>query len=84
MEPGGDLDIRTMDHAIGRGTGNDPSGVYPDGFWVGFADGQCWYLNHDTPFDELAKFFTLAGAKNNDRRKVLGTFIIRQVPGPGQ
>jgi hypothetical protein len=81
MEPG-DLDIRTMDHSIGGGTGNGPSGVYPEGFWVGFADCQCWYLTHDTPFDELAKFFTLDGANRNDRRKVLGKFVIREVPGP--
>ena len=75
MEPGGDLDIRTMDHTVGRGTGNDPSGVYPEGFWVAFADGRCWYLSNDTPFDVLAKFFTIDSAKEYVRRKALGRYL---------
>jgi hypothetical protein len=78
MEPGGDLDIRTMDHTIGRGTGNDPSGVYAEGFWVGFADRRCWYLSNETPFDELAKFFTLGGAKKSIRRASLGRYLLRE------
>jgi hypothetical protein len=43
-----------------------------------FADGRCWYLSHDTPFDDLAKFFTLAGSRKYDRREVLGKYLIRE------
>ena len=76
MEPGGDLDIRTMDHTIGQGTGNDPSGIHPDGFWVGFADGQMWFVSHEIPYKDLAKFFTLAGAREHDRRAVIGPYVL--------
>jgi hypothetical protein len=74
MEPGGDLDVRTMDHTVGKGTGNDPSGVYPDGFWVGFADGEAWYLSHDTPFDTLSHFFTLDSASRHNREIELAKY----------
>jgi hypothetical protein len=74
MEPGGDLDVRTMDHTVGKGTGNDPSGVYPDGFWVGFADRQAWYLSHDVPFDTLSHFFTLDSASRHNRKTELAKY----------
>lgn len=30
-----------------------------------------WYLRNDVPFDDLRKFFTVAGAKTHDRDRVL-------------
>jgi hypothetical protein len=76
FQPGGDLDIRTMDHTVGQGTGNDPSGVYPAGFWVGFADREAWYLSHDVPFDTLSHFFTLESASRHNREIELGKYLL--------
>jgi hypothetical protein len=70
MEPG-DFDIRTMPHTINAADGRGISGEHAGGFFVGFADGEVWFIGNDVPFDELAKFFTIAGAKANDRDAVL-------------
>jgi hypothetical protein len=58
---------------------NDPrtvdiEGTRDFGFYVAFADGEVWRLRHDTPFAALEKFFTLVGARANDREEVLSKF----------
>lgn len=63
MEPG-DLDVGAVPPSIIRGL--DGGGVH-----VLFADGSVWFLDADTPLDDIAKFFTIAGAKQFDREKIL-------------
>lgn len=70
MEPG-DFDLRTLPHTINAPDGRGISGEHAGGFFVAFADGEAWFLSNDVPFDELAKFFTITGAKANDRNVVL-------------
>jgi hypothetical protein len=73
MEPG-DLDVRTMPREINHPSGKGISGTTNYGFCVGFADGSAWILSFDTPYEVLSKFFTIEGAKNNDRDKLLGKY----------
>lgn len=74
MEPG-DFDIRTMPQTINDPDGRGISSAHESGFHVVFADGTVWYLRNDTPFEELAKFFTVEGAKANDRDRALRSYL---------
>lgn len=47
-----------------------------DQFGVGFADGEVWFLKTSIPFEELAKFLTVDGASEHDRREVLGQYRV--------
>ena len=76
MEPG-DFDIRTMPRTINAPDGSGVSGANDDGFLVGFADGRCWWLSNDTPFDTLATFFTIKGAEANDRDELLAAYNLK-------
>jgi hypothetical protein len=75
MQPG-DFDIRTMPKTINAPDGKGISGVLARGFHVGFADAQVWYLSNKVPFDDLSKFFTIEGAKAQDRDEVLGPYVL--------
>lgn len=44
------------------------------GFHVAFADYAVWFLSGETPIDELARFFTIRGAWENDRNAILGRY----------
>jgi len=74
MAPG-DFDIRTMPKTINDPNGRGISSSHGSGFHVVFADGAVWYRRNDVPFDQLAKFFTVTGAKANDRDKILGPHL---------
>jgi len=80
MQPG-DLDIRTMPRSINHTSGKGIAGNYPNGFFVGFADGHVWFLRNDTPFHQLEKFFTIEGAKTYDRDELLRPFLLDKL-GP--
>lgn len=72
MEPR-DLSLEQMSaEAIAR---RDREGV-PRliGRFVLFADGQAWQLNEDCPESEIAKFFTIEGARKYHREEVLGPY----------
>jgi hypothetical protein len=75
MQPG-DFDIRTMPRTINDPRTVDIEGTPGFGFYVAFADGQVWRLRHDTPFPELEKFFTIEGAKANEREEVLSKYWV--------
>jgi len=47
------------------------------GYAVLFADGSPWILSCQLPFSDLCKFFTVAGARQYDRDKILGPYRIR-------
>lgn len=55
----------------GRGSMNIGN---PDGraFHVAFQNGDIWALAADTPLAELSRFFTVQGARENDRETILG------------
>jgi hypothetical protein len=72
----GDFDIRTMPHTINAQDGSGISGQSRGGFIVLFADGQAWFLSEKVPFETLAKFFTIEGAKTHGREKLLGPFAL--------
>jgi hypothetical protein len=61
----GDLSIDEVDASILEGL--DGHGVL-----VLFADGEVWFVPADVPLEDLAKFFTIEGAKEHDREQVLG------------
>jgi hypothetical protein len=66
MAPG-DLDIRNVPASITQG-------ILGGGVHVFFADGSVWFFRPDTPLEELKKFFTIEGATQYDREKVLGPY----------
>ena len=79
MQPG-DFDIRTMPRTINAADGRGISSRYPGGFHVLFADLEVWFLSDKVPFETLKRFFTLEGAKRNDREKDLGPYILWRPP----
>ena len=83
MQPG-DFDIRTMPHTINVPDGKGISSRYPGGFHVLFADGKVWFLSEKIPFDTLKKFFTVADARQYDREKELGPFILDRCQEPSE
>ena len=74
-----DIDIRSVPREINPSPGIGISGNYNGGFHVGFADGEAWFLSNETPFEELAKFFTVENAQTFDREKILGQYIIDSI-----
>jgi len=80
MEPG-DYDVRTMPHTINAKDGRGISSRYPGGFHVLFADEEVWFLSNKVPFELLARFFTVDGAKQFDREQVLTPFLIHRDQG---
>lgn len=76
MAPG-DFDIRTMPRTINAPNGRGISSRHRAGFYVIFADNAVWCLSHETPFEELEKFFTIESAKRHDREEVLRPYAVR-------
>ena len=72
----GDFDIRTMPRTICAPDGKGISSRNPGGFFVIFADCRLWLLLDKTPFEALAKLFTIEEAKKNDREKLLAPYVI--------
>lgn len=70
----GDFDIRTMPRTINDPSGKGISSRNRHGFCVLFADCEVWVLGHDTPFEELEKFFTITSVNQYDREAVLGPY----------
>jgi hypothetical protein len=75
MQPG-DFDIRDMPHTINATDGQGVSSRYPGGFHVLFSDGQVWFLSEKTPFETLAKFFTVGQANECKREELLAAFVL--------
>lgn len=76
MEPGGDLDIRTMPHQIGAVGGIGPVTEERKEFFVGFVDGQVRLVRVTAPFEVLEKFLTIAEAAKHDREAELGPYSV--------
>jgi hypothetical protein len=77
VEPGGDVDVRTMPRMTGAAGGIGPAGEGSRAFYVGFADASVWLLRTDIPFETLAKFFRVWGAEPRDRESDLGPYAVR-------
>lgn len=75
MSPG-DFDIRTMPRTINDQNGGGISGRDSREFHVIFADGSVWLLSREVSFGELEKFFTVDGARVNDREQVLSPYRV--------
>lgn len=78
MEPGGDLDIRTIAPVIGAEDCNSISGSSSSGFLVGFADCSVWLLSNDTPFERLKPFLTISGSSAHDRDAELSQYCLEK------
>lgn len=74
----GDFDIRTMPRTICAPDGRGIGSRNPGGFHVIFADGYVYLLSDKIAFATLSKFFTLDGAKRNNREQLLGPFILHR------
>ena len=74
MEPGGDLDIRTVPHHIGAQGGIGPATADAKEFFVAFVDGQVRGVRLDMPFSEFQKFLTIAEAAKHDRNTTFGPY----------
>jgi hypothetical protein len=72
MQPG-DLSIDHVPPTI-------TSGLYGKGVHVVFANGDVWFLKNDVPLENLKKFFTIDGAKKNDRNVLLRPYLISVYP----
>ena len=72
MAPG---DMSIADIAVERNTSNGN-----DDFCVGFADRQVWLLSSTTPWGELQKLMTIAGAQSHDRDALLDAYAIARYP----
>ena len=68
MEPG-DLCVDEVSPSIVQG-------LERDGVHVLFADGAVWFLSAKVPLSDLRKFFTLEGAKQYDRKEILGPYAL--------
>lgn len=73
-----DLNIATMPREINPIDGPGISGNLDGGFFVAFCDTTVWFLADDTPFEKLATFFTVDGAKQNDCEAILGPYKIAE------
>jgi hypothetical protein len=67
-EPG-DLDVEHIPDSITQG-------VEGRGVHVIFADFAVWFLRSDVPREDLKKFFTIEGAKDNSREQLLRPYVI--------
>lgn len=77
MEPGGDLDVRTMPPQIGVDGGIGPVEEGAKAFYVGFADGSIWLVRTSIPFGTLAKFFSATVAQPRDRETDLAPYTVK-------
>jgi hypothetical protein len=77
MQPGGDLDVRTVPQQIGVDGGIGPVGDGAQAFYVGFADRSIWLLRTDVPFGTLAKFFSVKAAEPRDREADLEPYAVK-------
>jgi hypothetical protein len=75
MEPG-DFDIETMPRTVNAADGRGLSSRYVDGFHVLFADGEVWFVSYRVPFQTMEIFFTVGGANENDREKLLAPYLL--------
>ncbi|MBX3426782.1 MAG: hypothetical protein KF688_13970 [Pirellulales bacterium] len=73
MEPS-DFDIRRMPRTLNAPDGKGISSRFPEGFHVGFADGEVWFVANEVGFERLSRFFTLTGSLKYDRETDLGPF----------
>lgn len=80
MQPGGDVDPRTVPRQIGVAGGIGPAAAGGTEFWVGFADRSVRLLRADIPFEVLAPFLTVEGAGSHDRDAALGPHTVRSWP----
>lgn len=71
MEPG-DLNVEQLD--VSETTQSLLCGE--NGYAVLFADGAPWVLSNDLPISELRKFFTIEGAKQYDRDRILAPYRV--------
>jgi hypothetical protein len=61
-----------------QATGTVPAGSMKIGnakgqaFHVGFQNGDVWALAAETPLSDVSRFFTVKGARENDRETILG------------
>jgi hypothetical protein len=58
------------------GNGAKSLGIEKMGFLVGFADGEVWFLNRQTPVATLRSLCTLDGAANGDGEVLLEPYCI--------
>lgn len=77
MQPGGDVDVRTMPQQIGTDGGIGPAGQGAMAFYVGFADRSVWLLRTNIPFGNLAKFFSVKATEPRDRETDLGPYAVK-------
>jgi hypothetical protein len=77
MQPGGDVDPRTMPRRIGHPGGVGPAAPGDTAFWVGFEDGGVWLLRSGMPFEVLAPFLTVDGTAGRDRDAALGPYTVQ-------
>jgi hypothetical protein len=77
MEPGGDLDVKTMPRQLGAIGSIGPCEEGKGEFFVGFADLTVRLIRTDIQFETLAMFLTITGAKQHDRNELLSPHTIR-------
>jgi hypothetical protein len=80
MQPGGDVDVRTVPRQIGVVGGVGPAADGGREFYVAFADGSIRLLRSDVPFETLAKFFPVTAAGPRDRDADLGPYTVKSWP----
>jgi hypothetical protein len=76
MEPGGDLDVGTLHDHYGEESGDGVSGSDPEGFLVGFANGEVWLLLKTTPFEVISPFLKITSAGKRSKESVLAPYRI--------
>ncbi|HYH63568.1 MAG TPA: hypothetical protein VD866_02615 [Urbifossiella sp.] len=81
MQPGGDVDVRTVPRQIGVAGGIGPAADGGREFYVVFADGSIRLLRSDVPFENLAKFFSVPVPGLRDRDTDLGPYTVESWPG---
>ncbi|MBT6157693.1 MAG: DUF1559 domain-containing protein [Planctomycetaceae bacterium] len=75
MAPG-NFDIRSIPNTINSAEEIGISSKHRGGAHIGFADGEVWFISETVPFDELKNFFTIDGARMNNRESLLGKYRI--------
>jgi prepilin-type processing-associated H-X9-DG protein len=75
MAPG-DFQVQSIPQTVCTSTAGLILSRHSGGFHVLFADGNVWFLSKDTPFRKLQEFFTIEGAKRQNREDILGEYAI--------
>jgi len=75
LEPG-DLPLKEVSGLLRKESGRRIGGVFADGFHVGFADGQVWYLRRDVPFEAIREFLTVERAGRKQRDELLAPYAL--------